>query len=58
MIKGLDIDTHFFRGNAPETVSVEAANVENEENRNTQWTEILGKSAVQPHLSYTRRSRY
>ncbi|MDG1694319.1 MAG: allantoicase [Porticoccaceae bacterium] len=49
VIKGFDIDTHFFRGNAPDTVLVEAANIDNEEDGNIQWTEILAKSTVQPH---------
>ena len=49
VIKGFDIDTNFFRGNAPETISVEAASIDGEEDGNIQWTEILGKSAVQPH---------
>lgn len=49
VIKGFDIDTHFFRGNAPETVSVEAAYIDDEAHGNTQWTEILSNSSVQPH---------
>jgi len=49
VIKGIDIDTNFFRGNAPETVSVEAANTDGEEDGHIEWTEILGQSAVQPH---------
>ena len=49
VIRGFDIDTNFFRGNAPETVSVEAANINDEEDSNIEWTEILTKSAVQPH---------
>lgn len=49
VIRGFDIDTNYFRGNAPEFVSVEAANVEGEVNEKTQWTEILAQSATQPH---------
>ena len=49
VIRGFDIDTNFFRGNAPETVSVEAANINDEEDSNIEWTEILSQSAVQPH---------
>jgi len=49
VIQGFDIDTNHFRGNAPETISVEAAYIEGEENSDTKWTEILEKSAVEPH---------
>ena len=49
VIKGFDIDTNHFRGNAPEFVSVEAANVAGEVDDNTEWTEILGKSPTNPH---------
>lgn len=49
IIKGFDIDTNFFRGNAPETISVEATNIDGDVDSNTEWTEILTKSAVQPH---------
>jgi allantoicase len=48
VIKGFDIDTNFFRGNAPEKVSVEAANI-TDENNPVVWTEILSQSDVQPH---------
>ena len=49
VIKGFDIDTNHFRGNAPDSVSVEAAHIDDEEDSQIKWTEILSKSAVQPH---------
>ena len=49
VIYGFDVDTNHFRGNAPESISVEAAFEEGETDQNTQWTEILGKSATEPN---------
>ena len=48
-IFGFDVDTNHFRGNAPEFISVEAANVTGEVDENTQWTEILRKSPTAAH---------
>lgn len=47
-IKVLEIDTNHFRGNAPEQVSVQAAKIEGEPNKDTQWVTILDKSDVTP----------
>lgn len=49
IIRGLDIDTHFFRGNAPQSVSVEVCNSPVEPNENTQWHSLLAQSEVQAH---------
>jgi len=49
ILRGFDIDTNHFRGNAPEFVAVEAANVIGEVNADTQWTELLPKSPSQAH---------
>ena len=49
IIRAFDIDTNFFRGNAPETISIEAANINGDETGDTHWTEILAKSVVQAH---------
>lgn len=49
VIRGFDIDTNYFRGNAPEMVSVEACVSEVEPNANTVWETILSKSSVEPH---------
>lgn len=48
-IKGLDIDTNFFRGNAPQTVSVEACNSVAEPDQQTQWFTVLEQSEVAAH---------
>ncbi|XPF94753.1 allantoicase [Colwellia sp. RE-S-Sl-9] len=49
VIKGFDIDTNYFRGNAPQTVSVEACVSEVQPNDDTVWHTILAESAVEPH---------
>lgn len=49
VIRGLDIDTHFFRGNAPQGVSVEACNSAGQPDDNTQWHSILPRSDVDAH---------
>ncbi len=49
IVRGFDVDTNHFRGNAPEFVAVEAANVTGEIDGVTVWTEILSKSATQAH---------
>lgn len=48
IIKQLEIDTHHFCGNAPEKVSVQAANVGCEADANVTWTTILEPSDVMP----------
>jgi allantoicase len=48
-IKGFDIDTNFFRGNAPQFVAVEACDSPSRPDENTIWTEILSKIAVEAH---------
>jgi len=52
-IYGFDVDTNHFRGNAAEFVVVEAANISDEAtlelNDDSQWTEILAKSATAAH---------
>ena len=49
VIYGFDIDTNFFRGNAPESVTVEACNIKGEPDENTHWTIVLDKSDVAAH---------
>lgn len=49
VIKGFDIDTNYFRGNAPQTVSVEACVSDVQPNENTVWQAILKESAVEAH---------
>ncbi len=48
-IRGFDIDTLHFRGNAPEYVSVEAAYTDGEVDDTTEWTEILTRSPAKAH---------
>jgi allantoicase len=48
-ISGFDIDTHYFRGNAPQSVSVEACCSETQPDDNTQWHTLLAQSDVQAH---------
>ena len=49
VIHGLDIDTNYFRGNAPQMVSVEACVSATQPNAETIWHTILNKSEVQAH---------
>lgn len=49
IIRGFDIDTNYFRGNAPESVSVEACISEVEPNANTEWETVLTQAPVAAH---------
>jgi allantoicase len=49
VIRGFDIDTNYFRGNAPQTVSVEACVSNEQPNENTVWHTILKEVAVAAH---------
>ncbi|WDE03125.1 allantoicase [Thalassomonas viridans] len=49
VIYGLDVDTNFFRGNAPQTVSVEACVSEDQPDESTEWQTILSQSPVDAH---------
>jgi allantoicase len=48
VIKGVNADTNHFLGNAPQQVSLEAANIKGEPDDTTQWVEIIPKTAVEP----------
>ena len=48
-IKGFDIDTNYFRGNAPQFVSVEACDSLSNPDENTEWTDVLTKVSVDAH---------
>lgn len=49
VIKAFDIDTNYFRGNAPQTVSVEACISSEQPDESTQWQTILTEVAVESH---------
>jgi len=49
VIRGFDIDTNYFRGNAPESVSVEACVSDIEPNTETIWETVLEQSSVDAH---------
>jgi len=49
VIHGVDIDTNYFRGNAPQTVSVEACVSVQQPNENTVWHTVLAESEVSAH---------
>jgi allantoicase len=49
VIRGFDIDTNYFRGNAPQTVSVEACVSAQQPNENTVWHTVLDKREVAAH---------
>ena len=44
VIAGFDIDTNYFRGNAPEQVSIEACCCDSEPNQKTEWQ--IGRAHV------------
>ena len=48
VIQGVDIDTNHFLGNHPPHASLEAACVQGELPESVNWTEILGKSPLNP----------
>jgi allantoicase len=48
-IRGFDIDTNYFRGNAPEFVSVEACISDVEPNDETVWEIVLKQTSVNAH---------
>jgi allantoicase len=49
IIRGVDINTSHFRGNAPEYASLEGTCVSGDLSEDTQWVEILSKSATDAH---------
>ena len=49
LIRGVDIDTNYFRGNAPEAVSVEACVSEIEPSEETVWHTLLAQTKVEAH---------
>ena len=49
IIRGFDIDTNYFRGNAPESVSVEACVSDVEPNAKTVWETLLAQVSVDAH---------
>lgn len=48
-IRGIDVDTNFFRGNAPQSVSVEACISDDAPNEDTKWQTILEQTPVKAH---------
>ncbi len=49
VIRGFDIDTNYFRGNAPESVSVEACVSDVQPNEDTVWETVLDQASVEAH---------
>ena len=49
VIRGFDIDTNYFRGNAPESVSIEACVSDVEPNADTVWESVLAQVSVEAH---------
>ncbi len=49
VIRGFDIDTNYFRGNAPQAVSVEACVSHEQPDESTEWYTVLQKSSVNAH---------
>jgi allantoicase len=49
VIRGFDVDTNYFRGNAPQTVSIEACVSAQQPNEDTLWYTLLDESQVAAH---------
>jgi len=49
VIAGFEIDTNFFRGNAPQSISIDACQTSEEPDENTVWQSILKKNNVKAH---------
>jgi allantoicase len=49
VIRGFDVDTNYFRGNAPQTISVEACVSTQQPNEDTLWYTLLDESQVAAH---------
>ena len=48
-IRGFDIDTNYFRGNAPASVSVEACKSDSQPDESTKWHTVLDNCPVDAH---------
>lgn len=48
-IQGFNIDTNYFKGNAPQTVSVEACSSTHQPNEQTEWQVVLPQVEVNAH---------
>lgn len=49
VIRALDVNTTFFRGNAPEKITLEACSSDTDPGENTPWQILLEQVAVNPH---------
>ncbi|ATX76485.1 allantoicase [Reinekea forsetii] len=49
VIRGFDIDTNYFRGNAPQAVVIEACHSAGQPNADTLWQTLLSKTDVRAH---------
>jgi len=51
-IRRIELDTRFFKGNAPGACSLEAAVIEHAGLDDAQWQELLPKTPLQPHAGH------
>jgi allantoicase len=49
VIRGFDIDTNYFRGNAPKSISIEACVSKEQPDENTIWHTVLNEVTVDAH---------
>jgi len=49
IIRGFDVDTNYFRGNAPESIAIEACVSEVEPTAETVWETVLSQTTVAAH---------
>ncbi len=48
-IRALNVDTTFFKGNAPERVSIDACYSKADPDENSEWTTLLNTTQIKPH---------
>jgi len=49
MIRAFDVDTTFFKGNAPNHVSIETCLADGDPTETTEWTTLVSTNKVKPH---------
>ena len=49
IIKAVDVNTTFFRGNAPEKITLEVCHSKTDPGENAEWEILLDQVSVQPH---------
>lgn len=51
-LRRIEIDTNHFKGNYPDTASIEGCRLSGTELASAEWTEVLGRTKLQPHTRH------